>query len=215
VGDGVEQPQKSMLGMTRRNSSIAEQILDAAKRVLVRDGYEGLSFAAVAREAGVYTTAVPYYFGNRYGLITALVDSLTPKALLEGVAEQVTHVTSDRESIDMQMQAWRGMAADPEMPHVLIELLPHVVRDARLRETVAMMYRSYRDYDVSLFGMPPNAPAEKVRALASILIAVDDGLAIHGLLDADDVDFDTCYSVLSDLIDSYLEGLRSANSPID
>jgi AcrR family transcriptional regulator len=208
----VAGPVESRPGVKRRDPTIADQILEAAKRVLLRDGYGALSFATVAREAGVYTTAIPYYFGNRYGLITALVDSLTPKAYLDSVAEQVSHLAPGRESIDTQMRAWREMAANPEMSQVLVELLPHVVRDQRLRETVGMMYRSYRDYDMGLFGMPPTALAAKVRALASILIAVDDGLAIHGLLDPDDVDFDTCYAVLADLIDSYLERLRSESA---
>lgn len=208
----MRQAVGSIRGVRRRDPAIAENILEAAKRVLLRDGYQALSFAAVAREAGVYTTAVPYYFGNRYGLITALVDSLTPKAFLDSVAEQVRHLAPGRESIDTQMQAWREMTADPEMPQVLIELLPHVVRDPRLRETVGMMYRSYRDYDMRLFGMPSGAPARQVRALASILIAVDDGLAIHGLLDPEDVDFEMCYSVLADLLDSYLEGLRAEST---
>lgn len=206
---------ESRLRVRRRDTRNADQIVKAAKRVLLRDGYGALSFAAVAKEAGVYTTAVPYYFGNRYGLITALVDSLTPKAFLDSVAEKVSHLALGRESIDMQMQAWREMAANPEMSQVLVELLPHVIRDSRLRETVGMMYRSYRDYDMCLFGMPPTAAAEKVRALASILIAVDDGLAIHGLLDPDDVDFDTCYLVLADLMDSYLERLRSESPSLE
>jgi len=205
----VQRPQS---GVTRRDPTIADKILRAAKRVLLRDGYAQLSFAAVAKEADVYTTAVPYYFGNRYGLVAALVDSLAPKAFLDQVAEQTSHLAPGRESIAMQMNAWRDMAADPEMSQVLIELLPHVVRDARLRETVGMMYRSYRDYDMGLFGMPSTASAKQVRALASILIAVDDGLAIHGLLDPEDVDFETCYAVLTELIDSYLERLRGSDS---
>jgi AcrR family transcriptional regulator len=211
----VARPVESRPGVRRRDPTIADQILKAAKRVLLRDGYGALSFAAVAREAGVYTTAVPYYFGNRYGLITALVDSLAPKAFLDGVAEKVSHLAPGRDSIEMQMQAWREMAANREMSQVLVEILPHVIRDPRLRETVGMMYRSYRDYDVGLFGAPPIASAAKVRALASILIAVDDGLAIHGVLDPDDVDFDTCYTVLADLMDSYLERLRSESSSLE
>ena len=115
----------------------------------------------------------------------------------------------------MQMNAWREMASNPEMPQVLVELLPHVIRDSNLRETVGMMYRSYRDYDMRLFGVPRTASAAKVRALASILIAIDDGLAIHGLLDPGDVDFDTCYAVLAELIDSYLERLRGEGTSLE
>jgi AcrR family transcriptional regulator len=47
-----------------------EEILDAAVRVVAREGYHGLSFAKVVREAGLSSTRlVSYHFGTREELL--------------------------------------------------------------------------------------------------------------------------------------------------
>ena len=45
------------------------EILDAACRVIARDGWTGLRMDAVAREAGVSKALVHYYFATRKGLL--------------------------------------------------------------------------------------------------------------------------------------------------
>ena len=45
------------------------EILDAACRVIARDGWTGLRMNAVAREAGVSKALVHYYFATRKGLL--------------------------------------------------------------------------------------------------------------------------------------------------
>jgi AcrR family transcriptional regulator len=47
-------------------------LLDAAETVLRREGLEGLSLRAVAREAGVSHTASAHHFGDMKGVFTAL-----------------------------------------------------------------------------------------------------------------------------------------------
>jgi AcrR family transcriptional regulator len=47
------------------------EILDAACRVIARDGWTGLRMDAVAREAGVSKALVHYYFRTRTGLLRA------------------------------------------------------------------------------------------------------------------------------------------------
>ncbi|MFD4993818.1 TetR/AcrR family transcriptional regulator [Cellulosimicrobium cellulans] len=48
-----------------------EQITDAARRVIGRDGLDAATFQAVAAEAGVSVRLVQYYFGNKGGLLAA------------------------------------------------------------------------------------------------------------------------------------------------
>lgn len=49
------------------------QILDAAGRRLLADGYAGLSTRKVAEEAGVPLSQLHYHFGSKQGLILALL----------------------------------------------------------------------------------------------------------------------------------------------
>ncbi len=58
-----------------------EQLLDAAIRVIVRDGYDGISVEAIAREAGVTRPVVYGAFDGLGPLLGALLDRQQARAL--------------------------------------------------------------------------------------------------------------------------------------
>lgn len=60
--------------MSRTRKITADEILDAAERVVVREGAAGLSIDAVAREAGVSKSRVVYDHKTKSGLLEALID---------------------------------------------------------------------------------------------------------------------------------------------
>lgn len=60
--------------MGRRRTIDQQSILDAAERVVARDGAANLTLDAVAREAGVGKATVLYDFKSKQALIEAVVD---------------------------------------------------------------------------------------------------------------------------------------------
>lgn len=69
-----ERPARRLSADQRR-----AQILEAAKRVLERDGLNRFSLEGVAREAGVAATLPRHYFDSRDRLLAAVVNDLTPQ----------------------------------------------------------------------------------------------------------------------------------------
>jgi len=65
-------------------SPVGRRILDAARRIAVGEGMEAVTVQAVATEAGVHKSAIGYHFGNKEGLVLALIESLAD----DGSAEQ-------------------------------------------------------------------------------------------------------------------------------
>jgi AcrR family transcriptional regulator len=57
-------------------TSTGEMILDAAIRILARDGFRSLTARAVATEAGTNLALINYYFGGKQGLLLAIYDRL-------------------------------------------------------------------------------------------------------------------------------------------
>jgi TetR/AcrR family transcriptional regulator, regulator of autoinduction and epiphytic fitness len=53
-----------------------QQIVDAAGRLFVRDGYFGTTIEAIAREAGVAHPTVYAVFGNKRAVLSDLIDSV-------------------------------------------------------------------------------------------------------------------------------------------
>lgn len=65
--------------MSRTPKISSEQIIAGAERVVARLGAGGLSFEAVAREAGVSKGAVLHYFGTKDALVSAMVERLVQR----------------------------------------------------------------------------------------------------------------------------------------
>lgn len=58
------------------------QLLEAARRVLLENGYAGLSTRAVAAEAGTQMSQIRYHFGSKEGMVLALFEYMNA-ALIE------------------------------------------------------------------------------------------------------------------------------------
>lgn len=58
------------------NNETRERIMQAAITILGRDGYQGLTTRAIAREADANLALMNYYFGSKQGLLLAIYDSL-------------------------------------------------------------------------------------------------------------------------------------------
>src|SRR5216683_2087025 len=54
------------------HGALCDALLEAAERVLERDGLSGLTLRAVAREAGVSHAAPTHHFGDLTGLVSEL-----------------------------------------------------------------------------------------------------------------------------------------------
>jgi AcrR family transcriptional regulator len=60
-----------------------EQLLDAAKRVVAEHGFHGVSIEAVAREAGITRPIVYGHFQDLAGLLEALIERESERALAQ------------------------------------------------------------------------------------------------------------------------------------
>ena len=170
---------------------VAANILQAARRLLDRGGFEALRLQAIAEEAGEAKGSIAYYFGNKAGLVAALVDDLAHDAnralidVTEGlpVGERRLHALVDHEA---------RISADIASFRAFFEILPHVLRDEALRSRVARLYDGYRDTVRRAMGSETAKSGRggvgERASVAVLMIALVDGLAIQHALDPDGVD---------------------------
>ncbi len=176
-------------------SPTARRLVTAARRLLARDGFAALTVEGVAAEAGAYRDSVRYYFGSKAAFIAAVVDSLAhdqsvaafaeTQGLPAGAPRVHTLVASDRQLVD-DRAGFRDFFA----------IFPHVIADEELRTRVAGLYDWYRDLYVA--GMGENASDERrelLRSVASLMVAVTDGLAVQKLLDPSKVDLEPLFEL--------------------
>src|SRR5665647_3565211 len=143
----------------------AQRLLAAAQRLLTSGGFEALKLSAIAREAGESKAGIGYHFGNKAGLVTALVDSFAHDAN-RGLIEDTGELPRGEERIHALIDGETRIAADAESYQSFFEVLPHALRDDDLRERVAALYDGYRDTVLRCLDAADLAAKEQLRPFA-------------------------------------------------
>ena len=180
------------------------RIFDAAQTILSERGYAELTMAALEQESGVNRALVSYYFGSKAGLVGALIDSLFQSPDDAGV-QQIRAESRGPERTRRFLEWQRGVSADDRINRMLYELLPHALRDPKVRGRFAEEYRIYREVDGDcLASAPRELSDEEADALAAVSIAVVEGLGIQRALDPEGFDHERAWRAWRDVIGAYL-----------
>jgi len=185
-------------------SPTARRILAAARRVLARDGFVGLSLEAVATEAGENKASIRYHFGNKAGLITALTDLVVHDENVQ-LLKDLRKGGDDRVALTMRMH--RRTTLNAAAYRLFFDLFPNVIRDATLWPRMAELYRWYRELDA--MALAPDADEEqraRVEVLTSLTVAICDGLAMQHVSDPD-FDLEPVFTLYERLVRSALADL--------
>ena len=186
----------------------AQHLLLAARHLLVSGGFEALKLSAIAREAGEAKASVGYYFGNKDGLVTALVDSLAHDAN-RALIEETSSLPLGAPRVHALIDGEARIAADAESFQAFFEILPHALRNPDLRDRVAALYDGYRDTVRRCFDSAASTAPPEMWPFAALMIAIVDGLAIQHGLDPEGADVDAAIKLWEKLVRPLLaEGER-------
>jgi AcrR family transcriptional regulator len=186
----------------------AQRLLAAAQRLLASGGFEALKLSAIAREAGESKASIGYHFGNKAGLVTALVDSFAHDAN-RGLIQEAAALPSRAERIHALIDGETRIAADAEAYQSFFEVLPYAMRDQDLRERVAALYEGYRDTVTRCLDAADPTAKEQLRPFAMLMIAIVDGLAIQHGLDPERADVAAATALWERLVRPYLTAAGS------
>lgn len=161
-------------------SERVDEILEAACRVVVRDGAHGLRMAAVAEEAGVSKALVHYYFATRRDLLRHAF-SRSDESWQAALAERLAEVSTGAERVERALL----MGVEPQEPfagHRALwnEVWSSLRFDDELRPLVEASYRSWLKRLTMLVeeGRRDGSidPAVEAKPTAWRLAAVGDGI---------------------------------------
>jgi AcrR family transcriptional regulator len=185
--------------ITSELSPTAQRILAAAQRVLQRDGYAGVTLQRVADEAGENKSLVTYHFGTKATLMTLLVDSLWHDLDVE-LFHAADGLPPDSElRIEALIDAQRRLGHLTVQQQMYQDLFPNLTRREDTRRHLAELMRSYRELHQG-FLSPAGLPDEESTALAGLVLAVGDGMAVSLLVRPDEVDDAAAYALLQDMV---------------
>ena len=162
------------------------RILEAARTVLVRDGYSAATMRAIAREAGVAVGLANYHFNSRRELLAEVIGGLREHFL--GVAEARVPDADGPETLRRILEMVRALIdLMPDWYRLGADLDARALRDESLAELVAANKRRAQEDVREYFGAVCRAfgvgAPEDVDGVTAALLAAFDGLAVRALID--------------------------------
>jgi len=162
----------------------AQKLLRAAKDIIATEGFGALTLNSVSAASGENKAMIAYYFGNKAGLVAAVLDSVIHDEYIAS-QDRMKDVDPRRRTLRI-VEEMRRMDAAAEEFRVFFELLPHALRDEALRQRMAVLYTWYWRVKLEWLGVTDSSGAledPELLGLAQILSAVIDGLAIQAAID--------------------------------
>ena len=178
-----------------------EALVEAALRVLLRDGPRGLSHRAVAAEAGLPLAATTYYFTSKDELLEEALQRIAgaEAARLAAAADELGGM--DLETAAGAVGA-KALLAEYDMMLVKFEVYMEAARRPSLRPACEAWIDSFRALAEAVLRA---GGVRDPQARARILVAAIDGLMVEHLATADgppdeaalQADLDCLFSALS------------------
>ena len=167
----------------RRERSI-QQVLSAALRLFVSNGYENATIDTIAAEAGLTKGAVYFYFKGKAALLHALLDDAE-----QLYADIFAQLKSSGESPIKQLEMFVDWCAETGAENQELLVLPILIslqamgKDAEVAAHLKRMYDRYHDEMARITrdgqgrGLFDNRVA--VRERAAVLVALTDGMLLE------------------------------------
>jgi AcrR family transcriptional regulator len=159
------------------------ELIDAAVRCLVREGWPGLTHRKIAQEARSNPGLVHYYFGGASGVRSAVATYACERLLMRPIEE--TDRCADMEEIVTAFTTMVAIAARRPgdvavLVQVMIGSMIHAEIATVVRDTMAMARLRFAD---TLRRMDPAMDAETATRTAALALAATDGVLLSVAVD--------------------------------
>lgn len=188
----------------RTARATSAELVEAAIRVIGRDGVSAATTRKIADEAGVPLGTVHYWFDDKNDLLEDVVAEVVTR--LEKAVDQTGRPDGGASRADLRAaldDAWHVVVEDdPGAQLGLYELTALALRTPSMRGLARRQYESYRATAAralapALAGIDPARAA----AVAELVAVTFDGLCLAWLADPEGADPDAVLDLLSELVD--------------
>jgi AcrR family transcriptional regulator len=182
----------------------ARKILEAAHRVLEEDGFDGLSFDAIARRSGQYKGSITYFLGDKATLIVMLAD-IVGRDIVAAAEERLKQLPEGPSRIHEAIVVNAQVCQNSDEFRVFLDIVARAVRREELRERFARLYREYREVNRQMLGEGASqAMRAELDLMATLSLAIVDGLSLQLALDPEGFDPDPYWSCWEEVVVSRL-----------
>jgi TetR/AcrR family transcriptional repressor of nem operon len=121
-------------------SSTADDILACSRALIVSGGYNGFSYADIAKVVGIRKPSIHHHFPSKAELVTTLVERYLVEAR-EGIANLEQAVPGPLDQLRTYINYWKACIGDDSAPFCVCALLANEL--PVLPQEVALQVRAY------------------------------------------------------------------------
>ncbi|WP_082690601.1 TetR/AcrR family transcriptional regulator [Mycobacterium sp. M26] len=198
------EPRRPPGGSQVRADRTRDRVLDETVRCVVEEGFAAASAKHIAERAGVTWGVVQYHFGDRDGLLMAVVDRGFGE-LLESLRAlpPPSGALARRERVQLLVdEAWRVFSSENSRASLEILIGTRAMRDKRGTRHLVELHSAITDLSSEIAGDLDNPHAA---AIGELIWATMRGLVISQLIMSVPVDTSRELAVLADAVCAYLD----------
>jgi AcrR family transcriptional regulator len=177
----MNERNKSDIINLRRN-----QLTKAAYKVVGQKGYYDFTIRDIAREAGMSTGLVHYYFKNKEELLLHLLKEIN-KNILGSLNRSISKAEDPKEKLNIFMkQAFDLVTSEKDYSYLVIDFWSQVNKNDRMKRANIKLFKSYRDEVAAILaeGVEKGIFVKmEVVYAATVIISMIQGLIIQYVLD--------------------------------
>ena len=194
-----------MPGQKAAEAERREQILEAAHKVAIRRGIDGLTVRAVAARARLSHGLVLFHFKRKDQLGLALLDRVLASTLSLSIPEQIRSIPNPRERLlALCQQEIRRLSEDPRQTRLLLEYWARGAHNAVIRTKISAAVEGYRaafrkiaEETLPRTGSRPKAsPA----GLAAVTVSLIIGCPVQAMIDPEHFDLREYFTVVQGIL---------------
>jgi AcrR family transcriptional regulator len=181
-----------------------QQLIDAAFRVIERDGVPAATTRAIAAEAGAPLASFHYCFASKEELLRELTPTLVNR-MLEAAIAGIEPGRSVRDMLREGVRSmWEAAEATRDEQHVLYELTQYALRSPGLEDLAVWQYERYYEEGIRYLEDVSAAAGTEwsvpLPVVSRLLVSFVDGLVLGWVVDGNSADAGAA-------VDAFIEGL--------
>jgi AcrR family transcriptional regulator len=181
--------------MAREKSDASrERILAAATELFATRGYAGAGVDRLAERSGIAKTAIYYHFGNKEGLLAAVLER-TATEWIEAIQQAARQAGDPAARLERALVGMRAMLEERPWIYKLFQILTLEVAEEKpeIRETLQGIIRRARSAITEGIREALGVDLPDAEGVAGLLLAALDGISLGMQIDPERVSLDSVF----------------------
>jgi len=181
-------------GRYQKSDVSRERILEAATELFATRGYAGAGVDRLAERSGIAKTAIYYHFGNKEGLLAAVLER-TATQWIDGILQASRQAGDPIERLERALRGMRAMLEERPWIYNLFQILALEVADEKpeIRATLQKIIRRAREAISNGMREALGMDVPDADGVAGMMLAILDGVSLGMQIDPERVSLDQVF----------------------